>query len=76
MVTRPDVSDDVVVDFDHHSDAFNANQRTVNTEFAPEVPDGLEREQGRIPAPGRAQSVRDGKGPTGGAASCCGLSGR
>ena len=26
MVTRPDVSDDVVVDFDHHSDEFNLNE--------------------------------------------------
>src|SRR5271168_860646 len=38
MVTRPDVSDDAVVDFDHHSDAFNRNLRTINAELRQKCP--------------------------------------
>jgi cytochrome P450 len=30
MVTRPDVTDDAIVDFDHHSDEFNLNELAVN----------------------------------------------
>jgi cytochrome P450 len=38
MTARPDVTDDVVVDFDHHSDAFNLNQQTVNAELRQRCP--------------------------------------
>lgn len=38
MTTRPDVADDVVVDFDHHSDAFNANQQILNAELRQRCP--------------------------------------
>ncbi len=38
MTTRPDVTDDVVVDFDHHSDAFNLNQQTINAELRQRCP--------------------------------------
>ncbi len=38
MTTRPDVSADVVVDFDHHSDEFNLNQRTINAELRQRCP--------------------------------------
>src|SRR6201996_378260 len=38
MTTRPDVTDDVVVDFDHHSDAFNANQQILNAELRQRCP--------------------------------------
>jgi cytochrome P450 len=38
MVTRPDVTDDVVVDFDHHSDEFNVNQPTINAELRQKCP--------------------------------------
>jgi cytochrome P450 len=38
MVTRPDVTDDVVVDFDHHSNAFNLNQQTLNAELRQRCP--------------------------------------
>ena len=38
MTTRPDVSPDVVVDFDHHSDEFNLNQRTINAELRQKCP--------------------------------------
>ncbi|SPM42065.1 Cytochrome P450 [Mycobacterium numidiamassiliense] len=38
MTTRPDVADDVVVDFDHHSDAFNANQQIINAELRQRCP--------------------------------------
>lgn len=37
MTTRPDVSPDVVVDFDHHSDEFNLNQQTINAGFRPDA---------------------------------------
>jgi cytochrome P450 len=38
MTTRPDVSPDLVVDFDHHSDEFNLNQRTINAELRQKCP--------------------------------------
>jgi cytochrome P450 len=38
MTTRPDVSDDAIVDFDHHSDEFNRNQRTINAELRQKCP--------------------------------------
>ena len=38
MTTRPDVSADAVVDFDHHSDDFNLNQRTINAELRQKCP--------------------------------------
>jgi cytochrome P450 len=38
MVMRPDVSADVVVDFDHHSDEFNLNQTTINAELRQKCP--------------------------------------
>jgi cytochrome P450 len=38
MTTRPEVSADAVVDFDHHSDAFNLNQRTINAELRQQCP--------------------------------------
>jgi cytochrome P450 len=38
MTTRPDVSADVVVDFDHHSDEFNLNELAVNAELRGRCP--------------------------------------
>ena len=38
MTTRPDVTDDAIVDFDHHSDEFNLNQRTINAELRQKCP--------------------------------------
>ena len=38
MTTRPDVSPDAIVDFDHHSDDFNQNQRTINAELRQKCP--------------------------------------
>ena len=38
MVPRPDVSADVVVDFDHHSDGFNLNELTINAELRQKCP--------------------------------------
>ena len=38
MTARPDVSPDAVVDFDHHSDEFNQNQRTINAELRQKCP--------------------------------------
>ncbi len=38
MTTRPDVAPDAIVDFDHHSDAFNLNQQTVNAELRQRCP--------------------------------------
>ena len=38
MVTRPDVSPDAIVDFDHHSDEFNLNQQTINAELRHKCP--------------------------------------
>lgn len=38
MVARPDVSADVVVDFDHHSDDFNLNELEVNADLRRRCP--------------------------------------
>jgi cytochrome P450 len=38
MTTRPDVSTDVVVDFDHHSDEFNLNQPTIHADLRQRCP--------------------------------------
>jgi cytochrome P450 len=38
MTTRSDVSADVVVDFDHHSDEFNLNERQINAELRRRCP--------------------------------------
>ena len=38
MTTRPNVSPDAIVDFDHHSDEFNVNQRTINAELRQKCP--------------------------------------
>ena len=38
MATRPDVSADAVVDFDHHSDEFNLNQHAINAELRQKCP--------------------------------------
>ena len=38
MTTRPDVSADVVVDFDHHSDEFNLNELAINADLRQKCP--------------------------------------
>ena len=38
MTTRPDVSPDAVVAFDHHPDEFNLNQRTIKAELRQKCP--------------------------------------
>jgi cytochrome P450 len=38
MTTRPDVSVDVVVDFDHHSEEFNLNELEVNADLRRRCP--------------------------------------
>jgi cytochrome P450 len=38
MTTRPDVSPDAIVDFDHHSDQFNINQQTINADLRQRCP--------------------------------------
>lgn len=38
MVTCPDVRPDAIVDFDHHSDEFNLNERAVNAELRQKCP--------------------------------------
>jgi cytochrome P450 len=38
MTTRPDVAQDAIVDFDHHSDAFNLHQQTLNAELRQRCP--------------------------------------
>jgi cytochrome P450 len=38
MGTRPDVGADAVVDFDHHSDAFNINELAINAELRQKCP--------------------------------------
>jgi cytochrome P450 len=38
MVTRPDVSPDAIVDFDHHSDDFNLNELAANAELRTKCP--------------------------------------
>jgi len=38
MTTRPDVTDDAIVDFDHHSDDFNLNELARNAELRQKCP--------------------------------------
>jgi cytochrome P450 len=38
MVTRPDISPDAVVDFDHHSDTFNLDELAVNADLRRRCP--------------------------------------
>jgi cytochrome P450 len=38
MTTRADVSPDAIVDFDHHSDEFNANELQINAELRQKCP--------------------------------------
>jgi cytochrome P450 len=38
MTTHPDVSADAIVDFDHHSDAFNLNERQINADLRRRCP--------------------------------------
>jgi cytochrome P450 len=38
MTTRPDISPDIIVDFDHHSDEFNLNERQANAELRRRCP--------------------------------------
>jgi cytochrome P450 len=38
MTTRPDVTDDAVVDFDHHSDEYNLNELAKNAELRKRCP--------------------------------------
>ncbi|MGB9223962.1 cytochrome P450 [Mycobacterium sp.] len=38
MVTRPDVSPDAIVDFDHHSDEFNLNELAINADLRQKCP--------------------------------------
>jgi cytochrome P450 len=38
MVTRPNVSANVVVDFDHHSDDFNLNELAINADLRQKCP--------------------------------------
>jgi len=38
MTTRPDVTPDARVDFDHHSDEFNLNQQTINADLRQKCP--------------------------------------
>lgn len=38
MATRPNVSADAIVDFDHHSDAFNLNELAVNADLRQRCP--------------------------------------
>ena len=38
MVTRPDVSPDAIVDFDHHSDQFNLNELAINADLRQRCP--------------------------------------
>ncbi|BCQ08622.1 cytochrome P450 [Mycobacterium heckeshornense] len=38
MTARPDISAEVVVDFDHHSDEFNLNERQINAELRRRCP--------------------------------------
>ncbi|OBH41478.1 cytochrome P450 [Mycobacterium mantenii] len=38
MATRPNVSADAIVDFDHHSDAFNLNELIVNADLRQRCP--------------------------------------
>jgi cytochrome P450 len=38
MTTRPDVTEDAIVDFDHHSDEFNLNELAINAELRSKCP--------------------------------------
>ena len=38
MVTRPNVSPDAIVDFDHHSDEFNLNELAINADLDRNAP--------------------------------------
>jgi len=38
MATRPDVTADAIVDFDHHSDEFNLNELAINAELRQKCP--------------------------------------
>jgi cytochrome P450 len=38
MATRPDVTADAIVDFDHHSDEFNLNELAINAELRQRCP--------------------------------------
>jgi cytochrome P450 len=38
MGTRPDVSNDAIVDFDHHSDEFNVNELAINADLRQKCP--------------------------------------
>jgi cytochrome P450 len=38
MATRPDVTPDAIVDFDHHSDAFNLNELAINADLRQKCP--------------------------------------
>ncbi|OBA70171.1 cytochrome [Mycobacterium sp. 1554424.7] len=38
MTTRPDVSADAVVDFDHHSDGYNLNELAINADLRRQCP--------------------------------------
>jgi len=38
MARRPDVSDDAIVDFDHHSDDFNLNELAINADLRQRCP--------------------------------------
>ncbi len=38
MVTRPDVTEDAIVDFDHHSDEFNLNELAINADLRQRCP--------------------------------------
>jgi cytochrome P450 len=38
MTTRPDVSRDAVIEFDHHSDEFNLNELAINTNLRQQCP--------------------------------------
>ncbi len=38
MATRPEVSGDAIVDFDHHSDAFNLNELAINADLRQKCP--------------------------------------
>jgi cytochrome P450 len=38
MTTRPDVSPDAVIEFDHHSDEFNLNELAINTNLRQQCP--------------------------------------
>ncbi len=38
MATRPDVSPDAIVDFDHHSDEFNLNELAINADLRGKCP--------------------------------------